>query len=277
MGILSKISKSVYNPLNINAFAIAHPIKSVTSLVGGTYKEEQKKFLNQSLGKEITQIAVGGASIIATVSGVGAVATASKAGTLASSTASVAKSLIPKSTVGKVVASVSIPVVAGVAVANPKQTGKALIEAPQNLANVGLNLGKVGADPSLENLSTLYKENPIITGALTAGGVIVAGKAVSGVVSSALNTSAIRQNTKATKQLLNQSEVPTENIPSQEVIPTDTTTPQGQPVKAISSTGSTKRRKKKAKKQPQSISQRVNITFDNDRIDNKKYLKRSAY
>jgi hypothetical protein len=80
------------------------------------------------------------------------------------------------------------------------QAQKAVLNTPSALANFGSNIGSAIESPNkIEAIKKVAKDNPVLTagaGLLAAGSV---GAAVSGVVSTALNTAAVRANTKATQ------------------------------------------------------------------------------
>lgn len=66
-----------------------------------------------------------------------------------------------------------------------------LVETPGNLATFGTNVGKAIDEPSFKNIAKVAEDSPIITGALIAGGALIAAKA-GGTIATIANTKAIK-------------------------------------------------------------------------------------
>jgi len=122
---------------------------------------------------------------------------------------------------------------AGVVAGNPRGTTKAIAQTPNALFNVGKNVGEFTAEPTWQKAQAIYKENPIIAGGLTAGGLYVAGKGISSGITSLINTSAIREQTETIKTQTPQIMVPSigtttpqsisDNVPAMASYPAEST------------------------------------------------------
>jgi len=190
----------------------------------------------------------------------------------------VVKSVIPSSTSGKVAAVVAAPVVVGIVSSAPKETAKAAIEAPSELAKFGSDIGQLIKEPSIANVKELVKESPIITALATA---VVGGSAVKAAIpaiSGILTKEAIEEQTEVLKSIAIPSQVPTSSkevaspAGSASLVPT---TPQTQNlITSTTETVSTRKRKKKVQKAI-NISNRLNVLIDNrSRTTNKRYLNK---
>jgi hypothetical protein len=199
-----------------------------------------------------------------------------------------AKTLIPKTATQTLITAAAVPIVVGAFTSQPKESAKVILEAGPNLANLGGNLADFAADPSLEKAKDIITENPITSGLIAGGAALSGGLLAIGPIVTALNTDALRDNTKATEDRL--IGIPKENEKNYSIGPSkavetfsgqsstiDTTpagvaptpiTPQTQQISATS-----KKKKKRSKvSKPQNISQRVNVI-----VSNKNYIKRSVY
>lgn len=279
MGLLSDIGFGIAKAINVGletaTVALAHPIKTIAAAISPTKTVAQvaDEFFAQPVSKQLTQVAIGGASVAATTVGVGAVAKAASAGTLATSAAK----LIPVTTKGKIIAAAAIPVTAGAVISNPVQTAKAVATTPQSLANVGANIGTLIKDPSIENVKSLVTENPVIVGGAVAAAALVGATKIIPAIATARQTEAIQEQTKAIEGatgLVVERGTTSDivNIPAQNNAPI----PQTPQTSQISPTTSTTRRKKSksSKVIPQNISQKVNVIVSNDnRRATKNYIK----
>jgi len=109
-------------------------------------------------------------------------------------------------TSAKAVSILATPVVVGAVVQNPQIAVEAA-KTPSKLANFGSNASALLANPSVDNLKTLVKENPLIsTGAALAGTA-----AVGGGLGLAANTAATYLNSRATNKNTQTAEI---GIPS---------------------------------------------------------------
>lgn len=105
-------------------------------------------------------------------------------------------------TSAKVISIVATPVVVGAVVENPKIAVEAA-KTPSKLANFGSNASALLANPSVDNLKTLVKENPVI-----AAGTALAGAAVvGGGLGLAANTAATYFNTQSTNKNTQPAEI----------------------------------------------------------------------
>ncbi len=189
--------------------------------------------------------------------------------TAAATTLNVAKSLIPSTTKGKVIAAIATPVIAGAIAQQPKEIGKAIIKAPKELANFGGDVANLLVDPSIENLKELVSESPIITSGLAAAGLIAGGSAVISAVQNQRVINAIEGiggvSPDDTVQALPSSPVqPIAGGGSSSKIPL---TPQTQEVGATTR----RKRRKSSIKQPNVI-QRVTVNLQNKNLKIGKYL-----
>jgi hypothetical protein len=120
------------------------------------------------------------------------ISAASAVGSFASN---VFKSLTPIQQVGGIAAAtVAVP-----AVISSTKLQQTVIKAPSALVNFGSNIGKAIDNPTLENITNIAKENPIVTS--LAGIATVA--AVGGGIGLAANTISTMTNTAATKKNTN--------------------------------------------------------------------------
>jgi hypothetical protein len=184
-------------------------------------------------------------------------------------TSSIATSLIPKTVVGKVATVAAVPIVAGAVISKPAESAKALISAPSSLSNFGGNVATLIADPSIENAKTVFKENPVISSTIVAGTVATVGLGAGSLISNALNTKAVKENTEATKSTFSAMPVSSsQTLPSTSAaspVSTPVTapiTPQTQIV-TVGTKASSKKRKKVKKQIMPSIKQNVNVIVQN--------------
>jgi hypothetical protein len=253
MGLLSSIGKGIAKVLDTTTVALAHPVKTITAVVSpkSTINDVIKSHFEQPLSKQITQTVIGTAGIAATVVGGGAIATASKAGSLGT----LAKSIIPTTFKGKVVAAAVAPVVVSAGVTNPKKA----LEAPSKILNFQSNVGSLIAEPSLEKAKETFKENPIISSLVVGAGALAVGKGTAGIVASVMNTQAVKENTMAS-QVPQTTALPV-TMPSFTNEGIKEAQPQTPETKTISNNAPKTRRKASRKKEKAmgNINQRVNV------------------
>jgi hypothetical protein len=213
----------------------------ITSSVGvkktTTAQEMQNSFIGGALTKAGSLAIVGGSAVL---------------GFQAVKSVGVA-SLIPKSTLGKTALVVGgVPAVAGI-VANPKETIGAFYNFEKNLTSLAIN-------PSVAGAKKVITDNPIISGALAGAGVLAIGSGVGGLISSAINTQATRENTKALSNIPSSSSlVPQETkgiLAGETIQPTPPTTPE---LVSLSDVNKPKRKKKASKPRTQQINQKVSV------------------
>lgn len=87
-------------------------------------------------------------------------------------------------------------IVGGSALLNSPSLTKSVINAPSSLSNFGGNIGKAIENPSLSSISTIAKENPILTAGTAAIGIATVAGGV-GTVATVLNTRSVNKNTEA--------------------------------------------------------------------------------
>ena len=290
MGILSNIftavkSSPVGKVLDFTTVAFNHPIETAKAVISGgnaLQKLEEKHFsepLTQQLAQTAKQTAIYAATTVAAGSSAvrGAVVSAAKA-------------IIPTTTKGKIIAAATIPIAAKVVYNKPST----IVEAPAKVLNFQSNVADLITNPSLDNLTKTVKENPLISTAVGAGGILAIGGGTAGVISSVLSTKATKENTRAViENTMTSSSPKTENVLIPETpkkqsyaadvvevsnTPLSSTTPQLPQTKSISAVTTKKKSyKKKTKKQIQSINQRVNVSVGNRLLqinNNKRYLNR---
>lgn len=276
MGLLSKIGLAV--PVTIGN-VITKGLSKITGKEYGTttIKEASETTFGKVLGTAITGTA------------------AALAGTAisASSTATAAViKLIPATTKGKVIAAVAAPVAIGAITEKPKETTKAIISLPSNLANVGANIADLATNPSLSNATDLIKENPVIVGGAIAATGVAAAAVLSNTIQGSLTRSQIAEQTEVfqeqadiMKQGLtgNVSTLPTTTNQVQTIPATTGTSsaatapvlPQTQTLTATTGSTSTKRKKSSRKPLQSKISQSVKLNIINTSSANritKKYI-----
>jgi len=198
---------------------------------------------------------------------------------VAAAATTVAKSLIPKSSIGKIATVAAVPVVAGAVIKQPDKVILAAISTPSALANFGGNVATLIVDPSIDNAKKVIKENPIITTAVGAAAVAAVGIGTANVLSNIANTQAIKENT-ASKLPTNTLIPSTPNISqnSQAVtsaVPTISgsavaaspvpVTPETKPLIATAggSNSLSKRKRRKLSKNMPSMRQTVNVAVGN--------------
>lgn len=188
-----------------------------------------------------------------------------------SAAASAAKSLIPKSTAGKVAAGALALPTATLIASNPTVVIKGLT----GVANVEKNLIKIAGNPTKESLKELVTENPVIVGGAVAAGALLGLKAGLPAISSLINTQAIKENTEAVQT--SQGTV----LPSAVAAPIPIT-PATQTVQATKLSDPNKTTKRRRSKPQRSIiNQRVNVLVSNKSSSTgirqtKKYLNREV-
>lgn len=220
----------------------------------------------------------------------------------------VASSLIPASTGGKIAAALAVPVVAGAVMKQPIEAATAAVSLPSGLVNFGGNIAEFASNPSLEGAKNIVKENPLISAGAVAGAVAAVGLGAATLGASLLNTAATKANTQAIKITTGSSSLeetkklfeaagqgeafkaahpelyPTQaavsstpelpKTPQTPVAAPVPITPPTQTVEASSIKSSTTRRKRATGQiKGQNISQRVNILLNTGRFINARRLR----
>lgn len=122
--------------------------------------------------------------------------------TTGAAAAGLAGAIFAPTATGKIVSGAAGTIGAGYfSKANPQQSisgaGQITGNTISGLYNVGSNIQGFSEAPSLKTGGKIFSDNPIITGALLTGGALVAGKGISSIVGTILNTEATRENTAA--------------------------------------------------------------------------------
>lgn len=104
--------------------------------------------------------------------------------------------LVSSSNSTKLGLAVAAPIVAGAVLDEPKRVTR----TAGGIANIEGNLFQVGKDPSLKNVKDVFLENPVIASGIAIAGAFALGSGVSRTISTALNTSAIRENTRTASE-----------------------------------------------------------------------------
>ena len=271
--------EKAFRAVDVAYTAVLHPIQSISAAVSKEKTVFADVYVPQTQKSTSAQLKdIGGAALTlgATLTGVGAVSAAAKAGTLGSKAATIAKSLIPSTTKGKVIAVVAAPVVAGAVINQPLKTAKAVIEAPGNLVQFGGDVANLVADPSLANAKTLITESPLITGGLATAGLLYGGSKLIPAIATFKQTEAIQEHTQAI--LGSDGQVPSNTVQALPFTPSQPMsgagpsskiplTPQTQEVGATTR----RKRRKSSIKQP-SIVQRVTVNLQNKSLKIGKYI-----
>ncbi len=167
---------------------------------------------------------------------------------------------------------------AGYIIQNPTQAyrdiSSTINNAPQDLVNFGGNLSKIRSDPSLQNIATTFKENPVISSGVIAGAGLLIGRGV-GIVTDVINT-------KDNKPNVIENVLPSSEYIKETAVNTNTQppiTPETQ-VMGKPATSNTKQLRKYSSKSrrvsPQSNTLRVQI-FNQSKIQSVKYLNARRY
>jgi len=288
MGLLSSIKGSIVGKaLDTLSAAFIKPGDTLQAVFSKdkTIDDVIKKVDSQSLTKNITSTVVNTAVAAGVVVGFGAVASAAKAGTLIPTATKVLSATAnkPKLLIG---AAVAAPVVIGAVSQNPLKAASTAANLPSDLANVGANLANLGANPSIDNLKTLVKENPVIVGTAAAGAALATGALSAGVVSSYLNTKAVKENTLSTMNassstgnqgvLIKDSSGKADFSNATPVVANNSPIPQLPQTTAASKVSSGTKKRVPRKKQYRNINQIVSVNVSNVGIKNtKRYINQN--
>lgn len=264
--------EKAFRVVDVAYTAALHPIQTVSAIASKEKTVFADVYVPQTQKSTKEQLKdIGGAAITlgATLTGAAAVGAAAKAGTLGTKAATVAKSLIPSTTKGKVIAAVAAPVVIGAVAEQPGKSLKAVVSAPGELAQFGGDVANLLADPSLANLKEVVTESPLISAGLAAVGVVAGGSAILGAVQSQRTIKAIEGiggsiPTDAVQAL---PYTPPQTLPSTAPSSKIPLTPQTQEVGATAR----RKRRKSSIKQPSMI-QRVTVNLQNKSLKIGKYL-----
>lgn len=158
-------------------------------------------------------------------------------------------------------------VVAPAVIGQITSSPKGVTRAAGGIANFEANVYKIGKDPTLENVKETFKENPIIATTVAGLGAAAVGTGVSGIVATALNTKAVKENTQsmiggtpssAASQLIPYTSQPDiSESPASSVPLTPETQVMGKEVKSPGNSGI--RRRSAPKKKETATNVRVNV------------------
>lgn len=174
MGIFDSITKAFYKVADPIITAVARPVDTVKAILSPTktVKEVSNEFFSQSKTKQAAEYAINAALIG------GSALSVAKSGVTA-----VAKSIIPSSTKGKVVAALATPVIVGAAIKAPEKVFQAPAKAGAELVEFGEGIGTVVAKPSVSAVVDLVKQSPVISaGVVAAAAAPLIAPAVKGLI-----------------------------------------------------------------------------------------------
>ena len=180
------------------------------------------------------------------------------------------------STGGKVATVAAAPVVASVVLTSPDTIKKAA-SAPRSAAQFGSNVTEFINEPSVERAKDIVRDNPIIAGGAAALGIGALGAGTAGLIGTAINTRATKQNTEALQNIPGLAAQTGNNVvPSSQY-----TSPTGPMPPATSLTTSnrsisTARRRRAIKQQTATVVRVTNniINANQSRIGRFKYKRR---
>lgn len=262
-----------------------HPVATVKAAISPTQtiqKDVIEPHFAQPLKKQVTETVMATVGYVGAVLGGAAIRGAATAGTLAPKAATIAKSLIPTTIKGKVIAAVAAPVALGAVINQPAKTLEAVAKTPSALANVGGNIANVIADPSLANAKALITENPVIVGGAAAAAAIAGAKTILPAITTSRLINATEEQTEAIEAATAGITVidKSQQFKTMPYVPeTAPITPKTEAVKEGVTKPSTKRKRRSSKAVPQNISQRVNVVVANRAVSTgirqtHKYLNR---
>jgi hypothetical protein len=195
MGILSKARSALTKTLDVVATTYAKPLTVAKAIISPktTVKQVVTEFRSQPVKEQQKGIIKGAAGWSAALLTAGALAIPA----VGSAVAGAAKSIIPKTAKGKVIAAVAAPIATGAIIREPTKTATTLINAPSELAQFGGDIASFAAAPSMSSAKNIFKESPLISTALIGAGVAGAGAAVTSAVSGYLTREEMEKQTKA--------------------------------------------------------------------------------
>ena len=204
----------------------------------------------------------------------------------------IAKSLVPKSAIGKVAAvTLAIPVAVSVA-KQPIATAKSIFKLESGLTNVATNTLGLVNEPSIAKAKELVTENPIIVGVLGTGAALLLGKGAL-LTAAAVKTLGADNKMSIGDFTIQEPKVPKEKtqvpkVPKEAEVPATSPTPISPELPVTPSTevltaGTTTKRRTRARRQTKvsqpHINQHVNIAIQTKSTGisaNKRYLNREV-
>lgn len=269
MGLFGNIVKAVYKPLDVAITTFAHPIKVASAILSPTKTVSQvvAQTTAQTKSKQITDVILAGVGYATAGASVAKVATVG--------VAKAASALIPSTMKGKAIAAaVAIPTV-GAIVSQPSATLGAISKTPSALANVGGNIAKAAANPSVENFKNIVTENPVIVGAAVTGAALLGASKLLPAIATARQTEAIQEQTQAieaaTPKIVESGKVKLTELPDgsrvsqqPEYTPSPVAvTPSTSAISAGNAKTSPKRKRRVTRQIQGNISQKVNVVLQN--------------
>lgn len=294
MGLFDAIVGTVKKAAENFTVAIQKPVQYVTSTASDLFTGGNKaqtlvntqlsKPLVSQIGSIVLNTGAAATAVIAGGAALGSTTAKKIITTTAPVVASTAKSLIPATTKGKVIAAVATPIAIGAIASSPKlQTG--LITAPSSLVNFGTNVGKIIENPSLATVKETVKENPLISSAVALGGAAAIGGGLgllANTVATAINTKATNINSAPSDIAVPTSTMVKETFAGQEQTATSVSpTPQTPQTKVISNTTTRNKKRRRKAQKPTIMQQKVNVMVNNSsknifQRQNKTYIKREV-
>lgn len=171
MGILSgakefltknPVGQKITKGLNVFSGVVQNPITAITK--GAPAAEQQ--FLKDSPIQRATKTLITTGTAVAATLGAGTVAGRALLGQAIKSAPTVAKSLIPKSFIGKVAGTAAVtagaPLLFGQIAKDPAAAARAVEQAPSKIIGFQENLYGFSKDPSLEKAQKIFQDNPFL-------------------------------------------------------------------------------------------------------------------
>jgi len=281
MGIFSRLGKSVSKALDYISAPLAKPITTFTkgiSAGAAEVKAQREKGLTISQGLKQIGVIAGTTAVAAgaVLAAAPAASTGAAGAAVRSAVVSTAKAAVPTTLKGKAIAAVAAPVIIGAVINQPAKIAEAVVKTPSALVNVGGNIANLAADPSIENIKTLVKENPVIVGGAAAAAAIVGAKTILPAIVTSRQIAATEKQTEAIEAATAGMSGGGISATQQQITPQ---LPATERIVTTATTTSKKRRKAAKKAVIQPISQRVNVVVQNKNTAYgiKNYLKRSVY
>lgn len=167
---------------------------------------------------------------------------------------------------GKVAVGIATPIVISASLSNPTLI-KSTAELPKTVS-------QLGGISSWNDLKDFGKAHPVVSTGVIIGGGVAIGSGVSGLIASAINTSAIKENTQATinnfKETMPQitnTPIQKSNVGGTETPLTTPTLPQSVQTVGYKNTNAVSKPKAKRKtlyRSPINVTNRINIFNKND-------------
>lgn len=264
----------ITKPQQLIGSIVANPITTLKQGPGAALQKARTETFEKQAGKVVLNTAIVGAAVATGGTSVGRTAVLN-----------LGKSLIPKTTGGKIIAGLAAPAVVTAVASNPKILTEAA-KLPGKSAAFGADVGRATANPTKENILNIAKENPLITGLVVGAGALTLGKTLlpaAGAVTNIQTKESVQDLTEQLKTLPTTGGVAvadTSKTISTQQAPFSPTTAITPATATLPSTTTRARKATRKKQIPQSISQKVNVVVQNKNSSvgikqSKNYLKRS--